>query len=55
MKKTNNHDYEVCDKIKIKNFLDELEYQYGAFINFIVDGESGVKKLEFFPKNKFNW
>lgn len=56
IKKSSNSDQGESDIEKLKMFLKEnrgLNYHYGLFINFKVDGNSGIKKLKWLPDEIF--
>ncbi|GAB4314094.1 MAG: hypothetical protein Kow0019_13670 [Methanobacteriaceae archaeon] len=48
IKKSTNTDNGKCDIKKIRNFIKELNYKYGIFINFKVGEELGIKSLKWF-------
>jgi len=53
VKKSVNNDNGDSDKDKIQAFRDELEYDYGLFINFKTDKKSGIEDLDWFPSEEF--
>lgn len=52
IKKSNNSD-NGCDKEKIKNFIKDLNYDFGVFINIGVKDNTGKFCLKCFPLEKF--
>ncbi len=52
IKKSTNSDQGESDIEKLKMFIEEnggLNYHYGLFINFKVNGDSGIKSLKWLP------